>query len=164
MNPTAPLPQAAKERLAEGFEKLSQGIAANGGGGRLAAVLIELINLIIQAILAIAEKLPIASAPGEPEAGTPPSTKQQESPPRPQKSPEPRKESPRRRSVRPHQRPASRAGEAPCHPRPPAGPLLRQTRPGGRQARPGAARHSAPTPPTPPPKNRVFEPAAFARP
>ena len=63
MNPTTPSPQAATERFAERFGEISQGLAANGGGDRLSALLIQLIERLIQAILSIARNLP-ARRPG----------------------------------------------------------------------------------------------------
>ncbi len=62
MNPTTPSPQAATERFAERFGEISQGLAANGGGDRLSALLIHLIERLIQAILSIARNLPAAAA------------------------------------------------------------------------------------------------------
>jgi hypothetical protein len=53
VNPTVPSPQAARECIAEKLGEISQGLAANGGGEGLSALLIGLINLILAALRSI---------------------------------------------------------------------------------------------------------------
>ena len=57
MNPTVPFPQPAEERLATKLGEISQGLAANGGGEGLAALLIGLINLLLAALRSIAAQV-----------------------------------------------------------------------------------------------------------
>ena len=78
MNPTAPSPDATKDRLAEQFGLLSQGLAASGGSGGLSALLIGLVNLIIQALRSITWNVPAAATPGETEASRSIATPKQE--------------------------------------------------------------------------------------
>ncbi len=65
MHTTAPSPQAAQQGLAEKFGEFSQGLAANGGGDWLSALLINLIALIIEALRSITWPAQEAAAPVE---------------------------------------------------------------------------------------------------
>ena len=112
MNPTTPSPEAATERFAERFGEISQGLAANGGGDRLSALLIHLIERLIQAILSIARNLPAAAAPVEPDATAFPPKQQHNTPvrPGPSRGHSPRRPEPtRHRNARPP-RPVNRRG------------------------------------------------------
>src|ERR1700689_5299509 len=125
MNPTAPSPQAATERLPQRFGETSPGPAANSGGDRLSALLIHLIDLLIQALLSIARNLPAATAPvkaeSDPSLSTP--RQQQNTPVRPG-TPKAKGHSPRRQISNPQELPAPGVGAAPgSDPRPPAGEL-----------------------------------------
>ncbi len=166
MNPAAPPPQAAQDRLAEQLGELSQGLSANGGGGGLSALLIRLIALIIEALRSIARNLPAATAPGETAPGPSPATPQQQpkTPVRPG-TPTARSSSPRPDKPPRDRRTAPKAGAAPgCHPGAAAPTLPRTARPGapGHTAR--AKWHCATAPPREPPKNRASVRAAFACP
>jgi hypothetical protein len=140
VNPNAPPLQAAKDRIAERFGEFSEGLAANGGGGRVAALLIELVNLIIQALLSIAEKVPAAAAPGEAKS-PPPSGPEKDQTIRP---------GPPHPKGRPAGKPRNPAGTRPSGPSrripgPPAIALRNIPRPGalGCHAGPSAGRRSA---------------------
>lgn len=145
MPPTAPPSHAAKQ-LAEQFGQLAQGVAANAW---LAAVLVALVNLIVQAILAIADRVPAASDPGAAPSRALPAPAQ-ESPARAGAQ-----KSSRRRSVRPQPRRARPARDArampPINQRPPNAHRK------GRQPRPGGVRQSAAAPRSPPPETGLFE-------
>ena len=173
VNPSTPSPHAATERFAERFGEISQGLAANGGGDRLSALLIHLIERLIQAILSIARNLPAATAPVEPETTAFPPQRQHNPPVRPGPSSghSPRRQEPTRPEPTRQERPAPEAGEPPGSGRQTPGTLPPT-------ARPGTVRHRAPTvskagggkrpgttaPPRRPPKNRVFGPDGSARP
>ena len=114
MNPTAPPPDAAEQRLAESFDKLSRDFAANGGGDRLSALLASLINLIIAALRSITWNFPPAPAPGEADASSSSSTPQQQpASVRPKAPPGPRPHSPRPQTSKRENLPVSRVGKAP---------------------------------------------------
>src|SRR5579863_5864922 len=103
------------QRLAERCGEVSQGLAANGGGDRLAALLIHLIELLIQAILSIARTCPAAAAPVQPEATAFPPQQQRNTPvrPGPSRSHSPRRPEPARPEPARQERPAPEAGEPP---------------------------------------------------
>ncbi len=69
---TAPSPQAAQARLAEQFGQLSAEIAADSGGNCLSALLVSLINLIVQVLRSINWDIAEAAAPSEAEASDTP--------------------------------------------------------------------------------------------
>jgi hypothetical protein len=135
VNPTAPTPQAAKERLAEKFGEFSEGLAANGGGNALSALLISLINLIIEALRSIAWTLPEATAPnaaeaGEAETGRSPSTPRPspKTPDQPEKPSSAGGDPPRRQTRKRARRPgpmASTAAHLRPRPRPARSPSTR---------------------------------------
>jgi hypothetical protein len=146
VNPSTQPPQAAKERLAETLGEFAEGLAANGGGNGLSALLISLINLIIEALRSIAWTLPETTAPdeteaGEADAGQTPSTPSPtpKTPDRPEHPSSARGDPPRRRTPKRTEHPGPKAGTA------------AQFRPRPRPARsPGPpAKASAPAPPQP---------------
>jgi hypothetical protein len=169
MTPTAPSPQAAQERLAEAFGRLSQGIAANSGGDRLSTLLVSLINLIVQALRALALAIPETTAPSDAEASRTLPTPQRPSgtPVRTAAPKAVRAFPPGARKPRLEQRPAPEAGEAPeSRLRVPATTLPRIPRPGARKrrAQAGTRRRYATAPPRRPPKNRALAPTDVVRP
>ncbi len=162
--PSQPPPQAALERLTAICGEFSQGVAANGGGGRLGALLVHLIGLIIEALRSIASSVDEAAAPVEAGAGQPPAASPQNSERQVRVAPPSiLPSSPRPRKPGTESPPAPEASEP--HPGHPAITPAESRSFGNpkRQCARIAEWRRATTPPRPR-KNRVDAPVGFARP
>jgi hypothetical protein len=161
MTSTVPSPQAAPERLAEKFGEFSAGLAENGGGDWLSALLITLFTVLIETLRSI--RLP-AQADAAPVGSAPPTTPRQGSEkPTQAKAPRTTPARPRRqrnrtpRMGRTAPAPAQRPPVAPGHPGHPGGPKRHPARGAASWAR-------ATAPPKRCCKNRASAPAADVRP
>jgi hypothetical protein len=166
MNPTASSPKTAQEGLAEKFGELSQGLAANSGGNPLSALLISLINLIIEALRSITWPVQEAAAPVEADPETLSTPRHGPDTKSPAKAPlTAPAQLPRPRKRRAPKAPAARAAPAPV-PKNPAIAPSENRRLGSprRQARPAAKWARATAPPQRYCKIRASAPADLARP